>query len=1070
MATAIQRRRGTSAQHSSFTGLAGEITIDTTNNTVVVHDGSTAGGHRLAKYSEISALGSGDITAIVAGAGLTGDATSGDATLAVGAGYGITVNANDIELTNSSVRALFSAAGDLSYNASSGAFSFTNDAGDIEGVTAGTGLSGGGTSGTVTLSTNDSEIDIHALSGYVANEHIDHSGVTLTAGNGLSGGGDITASRSFALDLNELTAADVDVGSDLIAIIDAGDNSSKKESISDLVAAIAGTGLSASSGQLSLTDTGYVTGVTAGTNLTGGGTDGTVTVNLSADPSVTTVTASGNITAGRFKDGTMEIASGSISSAVNVTATGIVSFGTLTDSGESIAVTKFVDESDGIGSNDNDTSIPTSAAVKNYVDVQLATKDALSELSGDSDDVTEGTTNLYFTAARARGNISVTDAGGDGSLAYNNGTGVITYTGPSASEVRAHISGGTGVTVSSGEIAIGQAVGTTDAVTFGSAIISGNLTVNGTTTTVNSNTVNIGDNILVLNSDEAGTPSQDGGIEIERGTSSNKTFLWDETNDRWTIGSENFVAGTVIANLTGDVTGDVTGQVSSIGNFDTGDLSEGSSLYFTAARARGNISVTDNGGDGSLSYDSGTGVISYTGPSAAEVRAHISGGYGIDISSGEIATSNSDVRGLFSAGGDLSYNASTGVFSFTNDAGDIESVTAGNGLTGGGSSGGVTLNVVGGYGITANANDIEVANSDIRGLFSAGGDLSYDSGTGQFSFTNDAGDIESVQITAGVGLSGGGTGSSGAVSLSLAVDLSELTDMTGAVTPSEDELILLDNGADRRKLISEIGLSAFNNDSGFTTNVGDITGVTAGTGLSGGGSSGGVTLNVSGLTVSELAGGSLQTSGESFSDSDTVLMTAAAVNDRIESFGYTTNVGDITGVTAGSYLTGGGSSGGVTLNVDATTAATASKIVARDSAGNVAAAYFVGTATQAQYADLAEKYESDAEYDAGTVIVFGGEKEITSSKDKGTSAVAGVISNEPAYMMNSEADGQYVALCGRVPCKVVGPVSKGDLLIASDIEGHAEADNNAKAGSIIGKAIGSHSEGEGVIEVLVNLM
>ena len=130
--------------------------------------------------------------------------------------------------------------------------------------------------------------------------------------------------------------------------------------------------------------------------------------------------------------------------------------------------------------------------------------------------------------------------------------------------------------------------------------------------------------------------------------------------------------------------------------------------------------------------------------------------------------------------------------------------------------------------------------------------------------------------------------------------------MTAGVDSSEDELIILDNGADRRKLISEIPLSAFNNDSGFTTNVGDITGVTAGTGLSGGGSSGGVTLNVSGLTVSELAGGSLQTSGESFSDSDSVLMTAAAVNDRIESFGYTTNVGDITGVTAGSYLTGGG--------------------------------------------------------------------------------------------------------------------------------------------------------------------
>jgi hypothetical protein len=118
---------------------------------------------------------------------------------------------------------------------------------------------------------------------------------------------------------------------------------------------------------------------------------------------------------------------------------------------------------------------------------------------------------------------------------------------------------------------------------------------------------------------------------------------------------------------------------------------------------------------------------------------------------------------------------------------------------------------------------------------------------------------------------------------------------------------------------SSITINGTSTSLGGSIIVGDITGVTAGTGLSGGGTTGSVTLNVSGLTVNELAGGSLTTSAEAFADNDTTLMTSAAINDRIESFGYTTNVGDITGVTAGSGLTGGGTTGAVTLNVGAGT-------------------------------------------------------------------------------------------------------------------------------------------------------
>ena len=98
MATAIQRRRGTTTQHSSFTGLAGEITVDTTLDTLIVHDGSTAGGIRLAKYSEVVSAAEGDISSVVAGAGLTGGSTSGAATINAIGGTGITVNADDITI------------------------------------------------------------------------------------------------------------------------------------------------------------------------------------------------------------------------------------------------------------------------------------------------------------------------------------------------------------------------------------------------------------------------------------------------------------------------------------------------------------------------------------------------------------------------------------------------------------------------------------------------------------------------------------------------------------------------------------------------------------------------------------------------------------------------------------------------------------------------------------------------------------------------------------------------------------------------------------------------------------
>jgi hypothetical protein len=116
------------------------------------------------------------------------------------------------------------------------------------------------------------------------------------------------------------------------------------------------------------------------------------------------------------------------------------------------------------------------------------------------------------------------------------------------------------------------------------------------------------------------------------------------------------------------------------------------------------------------------------------------------------------------------------------------------------------------------------------------------------------------------------------------------------------------------------------------------------------------------------------------------------------------------------------------------------------------------TSTQAQYADLAESYSSDADYIPGTVVVFGGTEEITISTNSSDPRIAGVVSTEPAHLMNAFQLGQYVlnvALVGRVPCRVVGTIHKGDRLVASDIPGVAtKLDPELyQPGSIIGKSL-----------------
>ncbi len=190
-----------------------------------------------------------------------------------------------------------------------------------------------------------------------------------------------------------------------------------------------------------------------------------------------------------------------------------------------------------------------------------------------------------------------------------------------------------------------------------------------------------------------------------------------------------------------------------------------------------------------------------------------------------------------------------------------------------------------------------------------------------------------------------------------------------------------------------------------------------------------------------------------FSDAQGATTTLETDSDL--AYNPSTNLLTTTGNVAASHVN-------VTNSVQAT---------AGNFTGNVTASYFVGTATEAIYADLAEKYVADSQYDPGTVMTIGGPKEVTSSNSYMDPTVAGIVSTNPAFLMNKDLTAENVvdlALTGRVPCKVHGKIQRGDMIVSGNIAGAGTSCTAPNFGTVVGKALESYdSETVGTIEVIV---
>jgi hypothetical protein len=465
------------------------------------------------------------------------------------------------------------------------------------------------------------------------------------------------------------------------------------------------------------------------------------------------------------------------------------------------------------------------------------------------------------------------------------------------------------------------------------------------------------------------------------------------------------------ASATGNVTGanvNTGGIVSATGNINGGNVNAGIGNFTTVLGAANANSLTS----GTVSSD------------------RLSGSYVINVTgnvSGTAATVTNGAQANITSLGTLTSLSVSG------------NVTGGNINTGGliSATGAVTGAAITGTSLTVSTGNVTAGNLILSGAIVDSAQL----------------DIQTTAVNANIVLTPNGTGN---------VNIGRMS-ASGNVTAAAFYGPLVGEVASSTTISATGNITGGNiNTAGLVSATGNITGGNlSGTSIVGTLTTAAQTNITSVGTLTSLAVTGNITSGNLSGTSIVGTLTTAAQTNI-------TSVGTLGSLSVTGNITGG--------NLITTGLASLSSIVKTGSnaVGNIGSAsnYFnqvFATATTALYADLAEKYTADQFYLPGTVVSFGGTAEVTASTTTNDRRIAGVVSAKPSYLMNAGLEAEHtavVALQGRVPCLVQGPVAKGDMMVSAG-NGRAQACDNPLTGAVIGKALENFDGIQGTIEVVV---